>query len=303
MVNRIRGTNRNVTRAILDSSPKAVLEQIPGEQDHYELHSFRHDAAPNTYLYVRGRQSAEVLRRLHPGRQSVKTVLRVPEFPKEVRIAQQGSLLSLSGDKSVTVMARDVPGIRVEIGRVLARELHHLVSQTDGSFSKPTFQNWKFDSADVTERFVQTVKLPKLAPGKAHYEAIDLKPFLQEDSRERRGVFLIRVQPWDGKQNAREAFGSDWNSSSYDETGDARVIVATDLGLLAKRSLDGSQEVFVQSLRTGQTRGVSHRRHPWTQRLAGPVRDHGCGRPRSFCRSAQLPARAAPGAVSGAPRK
>ena len=36
---------------------------------------------------------------------------------------------------------------------------------------------------------------------------------------------------------------------------DTRLIVVTDLGLLAKRALDGSRDVFVQSIRSGQPVG------------------------------------------------
>ena len=35
-------------------------------------------------------------------------------------------------------------------------------------------------------------------------------------------------------------------------TRDTRMVVVTDLGLLVKESLDGSQDVFVQSMATGE---------------------------------------------------
>ncbi|EQD31107.1 protein containing Alpha-2-macroglobulin, partial [mine drainage metagenome] len=46
----------------------------------------------------------------------------------------------------------------------------------------------------------------------------------------------------------------DSNSGGYDaaQLGDSRLIVITDLGLIVKRNLDGSQDVFVQSIKTGQ---------------------------------------------------
>ncbi len=47
-----------------------------------------------------------------------------------------------------------------------------------------------------------------------------------------------------------------WNSNSRsdrsDRLSDGRLVVLTDLGLLAKQSLDGSRDVFVQSIHTGQ---------------------------------------------------
>jgi hypothetical protein len=42
------------------------------------------------------------------------------------------------------------------------------------------------------------------------------------------------------------------DDDSNDTAEDSRLIVVTDLGMLVKRALDGSQDVFVQSIRTGQ---------------------------------------------------
>ena len=47
----------------------------------------------------------------------------------------QGALLSMSGEKKVAVLVRDLPGMRVEIGRVLPGQLQHLVSQSSGDFA------------------------------------------------------------------------------------------------------------------------------------------------------------------------
>lgn len=246
-------SSQTVTRDILDASPKVKLEQIAGEREHYESHSFRHDAEPDNYLYVKvdhglksfGGYILEL---------SAEQTLHVPRYARELRIAQQGSLLSMSGDKSITVMARDLEAVRVEVGRLLPRQIHHFVSQTGGSFSEPTFHNWSFDAANVTERLTKTIRLPPLAPGKANYASIALSEFLADDAADRRGVFLIKVQGWDPTRNrpTEGGEGGDWNSARYQSLVDTRLIVVTDLGLLAKKSLDGSRELFVQSLRTGE---------------------------------------------------
>ncbi len=247
---------QTLRREVLETSPKVSLEYVPGERDHSETHTFRHREPPGTYLYVRIANGLASFGGYVLADSDEQFVV-VPEYPKELRIVQQGSLLSASGDKSVTVMARDVPGIRVEVGRLLPREIHHFVSQTDGSFSRPTFQNWKFDAADVSERFTKFLRVPALAPGKAHYESIPLAQFLADDAQDRRGIFLLRVQPWDPHQGEPKNGGDagDWNSTLYRDVGDSRLLVITDLGLLAKRSLDGSQDVFVQSLATGEPAG------------------------------------------------
>lgn len=246
-------SDQTVTRDVLDTSAGAKLEQIAGEREHYELHSFRHDAEPGDYLYVKLEHGLKSFGGYLLD-DSAEQVLRVPEYPRELRIAQQGSLLAMSGDKAISLMARDIAAVRVEIGRLLPRQIHHFVSQTSGSFSEPTFQNWTFDAANVTERFTRTLMLAPRAPGRTNYASIDLAEFLAGDPADRRGVFLVRVQAWDPREDRPLQGGGsgDWNSARYQSLTDTRLIVITDLGLLAKKSLDGSQDLFVQSIATGE---------------------------------------------------
>src|SRR6185437_1193342 len=103
---------------ILATAQKLTLTQIPGELEHYEAHSFHHEAQPGRYLYVqvdRGLRSfgGYILGDAYGG------IYRVPEYPRELHIAQQGSLLALSGEKALTVLTRGVPALQVEVGRLL----------------------------------------------------------------------------------------------------------------------------------------------------------------------------------------
>lgn len=241
-----------VNADVLKASKPLELAQIAGDREHYELHSFRHEAEPGQYVYVKIGRGLKSFGGYVLGA-SVERVFEVPAYPREVRIAQQGSLLSMSGSKTLTVLTRDVPAIRVEIGRLLPRQIQHLVSQTDGAFVAPNFDNWRFDAANITERFAKTIRLPNLKPGAAHFEALSLADYLADDVADRRGIFFVKVEAWDVARD-RPLSGdqrSDWNSARYKEAADSRLIVLTDLGLLAKRSLDGSPDLFVQSIRSG----------------------------------------------------
>ncbi|MDB6007791.1 MAG: hypothetical protein JWL65_41 [Gammaproteobacteria bacterium] len=238
---------------ILATSTALPLTQIPGELEHYELHSFRHEAQPGQYLYIKVDKGLRSFGGYVLGH-SFDGIYRVPEYPSELHIAQQGSLLALSGEKALTVLTRGIPAIHVEVGRLLPLQIQHLVSQTEGAFSKPTFKDWTFDAADITERFTDTVSLPTLKPGTAHYTTIPLARYMAHDEADHRGIFFIRVQAWDTEHN-RPLRGSqdvDWNRSGGLPLSDTRLIVLTDLGLLAKKSLDGSQDLFVQSIHSGE---------------------------------------------------
>src|SRR5204862_1373872 len=76
-------------------------------------------------------------------------------------------------------------------------------------------------------------------PGKPHYLTIDLARYLEAEGNPRRGIFYIKVESYDPKK--KQPTGVE----------DKRVIVVTDLGLLSKRAIDGTQDVFVQSIATG----------------------------------------------------
>ncbi|HWW79720.1 MAG TPA: alpha-2-macroglobulin [Steroidobacteraceae bacterium] len=238
---------------ILATCPALPLTQIPGELEHYELHSFRHEAQPGQYLYIKVDKGLRSFGGYVLGH-SFDGIYRVPEYPSELHIAQQGSLLSLSGEKALTVLTRGIPAIHVEVGRLLPLQIQHLVSQTEGAFSKPTFKDWTFDAADITERFTDTVSLPTLKPGTAHYTTIPLARYMAHDEADHRGIFFIRAQAWDTGHNRplRGPQDADWNRSSGLPLGDTRLIVLTDLGLLAKKNLDGSQDLFVQSIHSGE---------------------------------------------------
>lgn len=243
----------NLRPEVLSTDTQLPLTQIPGELEHYELHSLRYDADPGRYVYVKVDAGLRSFGGYQLG-ETVERVMRVPEFPRELSIMHQGSLLSMSGEKTLSLFARNVRKIRVEVNRVLPRQLQHLVTQSQGNFALPMFSNWSFDAANVAERFVRVLQLPQAPPGKAQYEAVDLGAFLDAkgldaEGGDRRGIFLVRAQAWDGDEAAARDYGSNWNNAG--SLSDGRLLVVTDLGLVAKRSVDGSHDVFVQSIATG----------------------------------------------------
>jgi alpha-2-macroglobulin len=238
----------NLRPEMLRTEAQLPLTQIPGERDHYELHSLRYEADPGRYIYVKIDAGLRSFGGYRLG-DSVERIVRVPEFPRELSIMHQGSLLSMSGDKTLSLFARNVRKIRVEVNRLLPRQLQHLVTQSNGNFATPLFSNWSFDAANVAERFVRVLELPPAPPGKAQYEAIDLGSFLDTDDSDRRGIFLVRAQAWDSDEASAREFGTPWNNTG--PLSDARLLVVTDLGLVTKRSVDGSHDVFVQSIATG----------------------------------------------------
>ncbi len=269
-----------ITDAVLNGAESLGLEQIPAEREYVENHSFRYRADVGRFLLVQVDKNL----RSFGGYLSPRTerfIVQVPPFPPELKILSQGSLLALSGERKVAALVRDLPGVRVDVARVLPAQLQHLVSQSNGDFSNPSFYG-SLGPDNLTERFVRKIPLGYLARGQVHYETIDLGEYLKGEGAEKRGIFLLTVQGYDPRleaaaeraaasrrRQAHEPSGAnadadadgdgEADASDADEApgfavgglSDKRLVLVTDLGILMKRSIDGTQDVFVQSIATG----------------------------------------------------
>ncbi len=221
---------------ILSESEPVALAPIAGERETVDTHSFKFDADAGRFMLVRvsgGIKSfgGYVLEKDHD------QIVPIQRFPRHLRILSHGALLALSGERKVPVMARGVEGLRFEIGRLLPHQLQHLVTMSGGAFQRPMFHH-PFNESNLVERFGQVLELPPNPAGRPSYHGLDLGQYL--DPADRRGVFLLRVESYDPK--TKRATGA----------ADQRLVVVTDLGVLVKTAVDGSQDAFVQSIQTGQ---------------------------------------------------
>lgn len=224
---------------VLRVSTPLKLARIAAEREQTERHAFKFNADVGRYIYVRvdkGVQSSGGYILEH----SAASVLTVPEFTKEVRIMYSGSILSLHGERKVPIFARDLAAVRFEIGRVLPDQIQHLVSQTSGVFNQPNFDSERFNQNNLVERFEQIDTLPQLAPGRTQYHAFDAGNYLANTPDQKRGLFLLRVESYDPVK--KQPLGQS----------DSRLILVTDLGVIVKKAADGSQDIFVQSVHSGE---------------------------------------------------
>ena len=251
---------------LLKQSQKLALEAVPTEREFDALHSFKFRAPPRRYVFVKVNKGVHSFGGYVLGK-GRNEVVQVPEYPHILRFMADGALLSLSGEKRVSVVARNVPGMELEIARVLPDQLQHLVSFNRGTYAKPEL--YSFTPDQITERFVQKTPFAEGDPVKAHYEGVDLAQYLGAGGSPKRGVFLLKLSKLKPEDKPKAADEQDDSANvdtvdsegetegepadNADETnvGDSRLIVVTDLGVIAKKALDGSQDVFVQSIHTG----------------------------------------------------
>ena len=222
-----------ISELLLKQAPLLPLVAIDGEREVIETHSFKFKSEQGRALYVRVAKGLAA----HGGfllGQDYKAGARVPDYPQTLRFAGDGAVLSLKGEQRISVVARNVGGLDLEVARVLPEQLQHWVRFNQGSYAKPQFYS-ALGPDSLTERFRTKLTFPVLEPGRAHYEGVNLSEFFD---RQKHGVFLLTLYP--PKQEGENQ-----------QLSDQRLVVLSDLGVIAKKSLDGSRDIFVQYLQSG----------------------------------------------------
>ena len=227
-----------VTEAVLKNSEKLVLKPIENERSSSTHYSFKIDVPESAFIYILiDKGLASVNDFIHAAKYDQVTT--VPYYPNEVSIAGDGAVLTHSGDQQLSIVTRGVRTLKYSVGKLMAGKVNHLVSQSYGDISNPSFSNWSFNENDISEFEDTIVDLKSAHPKKANYASLDLSQYLPEQE-ERLGLFFVQVSAWDKKR--KYATGAS----------DKRLILVTDLGLIVKDNADQSHHVFVQSIAKGE---------------------------------------------------
>ncbi len=248
-----------IGKDILALSQRVTLSYVSSEQSGDTSHGFKFRAPVGRYLYVLVSDGVEGTGGYVSGKPFVSS-FQVAAYPQALTFLGKGALLSLSGEKKVGFLVRDVDHVEIEIGRVLPNQLQH-IAPLMSDFTKPYEDSGLADK--VLERSIEVRDYSDKPAGKPTYDSIDLGQYLQGKTQSR-GLFLLRVRSVtppakdapDAKdapeQNSAEA---EADTSQEDNQGggmeDTRLILVTDLGFIVKQAKDGTRDVFVQSLRSG----------------------------------------------------
>ncbi|MCI4566526.1 MG2 domain-containing protein [Lysobacter sp. CFH 32150] len=232
-----------IDETLLKQSTLLALTPVPTEREYTEAHSFKFGAPPKRRLYVRVGKGLKAFGGFILGKNHA-TVATIPEYPQLLRFVGDGALLSLRGERRISIVSRNVPNARLEIARVLPEQLQHLAFANQGDYARPYLEGIEADS--LVERVEKRMRLPAENPAKAHYEGVDLGEFLKPS---RRGVFMLSLRTLSDNDSERPS--AETLADDAGEEQDQRLVVLTDLGIIVKKSLDGSRDVFVQSLAQG----------------------------------------------------
>ncbi|MCR4918160.1 MAG: hypothetical protein K5912_04455, partial [Alphaproteobacteria bacterium] len=168
----------------------------------------------------------------------IAKVLPVAHPDRSVKIAGDGVLLSLAGDKKLSIVARGgAEAAYVNLYKIEENEINHLITQTYNLFSDLEFkEKWLFDAYDMSVVFHKKIPFTDTSMTRVNYAPLNLAEYLDRTHNDKTGLFIIKT-------------GATENET---EVSDARLIVLTDLGIIRKINLDKSSTVFVSHLASGK---------------------------------------------------
>jgi uncharacterized protein YfaS (alpha-2-macroglobulin family) len=232
---------REITNQVLAQAQKLDFLLMPNANDNSKNYQIKLDLEPGRDLYFKiasGLQSENGFIQ----KAFYDKVVSVPQYPQEVTIAGEGSVLTHSNNQRLAFSTRGVNDVRVSIGKVLDDELYHLVSQTQGDISNPDFYSWHFNESNLAQFSTQFVHIntQKGNVKATNYASVDLNN-LVSTSTGGLGLFFVEIKAWNRSQN-REIYN----------VSDKRLVLVTDLGVIVKTSQNKRQDIFVQSIKSGK---------------------------------------------------
>ncbi len=172
-------------------------------------------------------------------RRDVTEKRSIPSYPTELKIMGEGSLLALSGEKRLSFAVRGISGLKVTVQKLQDDQINHLISQTRGTITSPSFKNYTFNADNITDKQLEEIiPLANTHPKERNYASLDLTKYLKNRGS---GIFFVRVEDYNIQTRTRDRHLSD-----------KRLIVVTDLGMVVKKAADGSRDVFVESIASGK---------------------------------------------------
>ncbi|MBC3377551.1 alpha-2-macroglobulin family protein [Serratia fonticola] len=247
------GGTESIENSVMAQSTPLTLILNEAEETYQPQFSFKFDAPAHRFMLL---EIANLMTSSggYKMPEKVYRIVEVPDFPKTLQFMSQGSLLSVNGDKQISVAARNVPGLRLDIKRVIPSQLQHIVSFKSSEYSSAQFN--QLNDEYFTEHFNYQTVINNDQPGEVSYKGIDLSRYLSTSTDSHRGVFLLTLSEWQPEKKKTQATEDEGDQGEQEgddspSVGDSRFVVVTDLGVIAKRSQDKTRDVFVQSIHSG----------------------------------------------------
>ncbi|QEH45952.1 alpha-2-macroglobulin family protein [Aggregatibacter actinomycetemcomitans] len=241
-----------LTEAVVKRGERIQPELIPSERPYANNQSFRFNIPEGRCLYLQLDNKFTALGG-YQLKKAIGSLECAPNYPTYVNFVGKGSLLSQYGDGKVTLAVRNTDRVRLDIGRVQAEQLRHVANLNSNNFQKPDLGNLKFD--DIATFKTETLTVANRDPRKSDYLSVDLS----QRGLPKQGIFWVKASAVNAKDKSEGGSLKDrgdddgyyFDADPDSQKSDYRLIILTDLGIIAKKAADGTQSVFVQSIASG----------------------------------------------------
>ena len=223
-----------VTPEILAQSQTIALTAMADAGEYETQFSFPITAPAERYAFLSVAAEMDAFGGYTLGR-PFETIIKIPAWPHDIRIMQDGSILTLSGARKLSLHARGTDRLELNVAHIRSTALSHFVSQTQGDIRKSEFRYWNFGAEDVAELDSKDVPMNLKSPEESQYAAFDFSPYIKDG---RKGLFLLNIQGYREDKVIGNA--------------EQRFVLVTDMGLLVKQSRDETRDAYLMSFTTGQ---------------------------------------------------
>ena len=234
-----------VTDEILKLSKEVEVIPIPTIEPAASTNSFKFSGTPGRYLYfqISGELKFYGGYKLSFEDREFQRILGVPLYQKELGIMSEGSVLTLSGTKKLSLYSRGIDTVYYRLTRIMPKDINHLISMSNGDMKNFQFESYMFNEKNIGESKTSTYNIINPSDTEISYFSYDFTEDLIDNSSKNlsKGLFIFQVSN-----------KPDFNNNYYNSLSEKRLILVTNIGFLVKTNSNNSRDVFVQSISTGR---------------------------------------------------
>lgn len=151
-------------------------------------------------------------------------------FPKILKFANDGSILSLNGQRKISVYGRGVSKAKIRVRQLKAHQIQHFLSLSSPDKKRPYFRHYSFKEDRITDEYNDEVYFGSRQK-KGTYADFDFSRYLNNRSGGKLDFGIFFVTLYDSKGQEK----------------DSQLFILSDMAYIIKKASDGNQTVYVAS--------------------------------------------------------
>lgn len=159
-----------------------------------------------------------------------KEFSKAQAYPKILRFANEGSILSLNGKRKISIYGRGVSKAKIRVRQLKAHQLQHFLSLSSADKKNPYFNNYSFKENRITDEYKDEVYFKENLK-RGEYSEFDFSKYINNRSGGKLdyGIFFVTLY------------------DSRDQEKDSQLFILSDMAYIIKRAADGKRTVYVAS--------------------------------------------------------